>query len=157
VSGQAASEQVDNSAEIFLHREQLNVGTRKVPAGQVIIRKNIQSQEVSQPVELRSEDVRIDRAPAREAADASRAFQEREIVIPLFEEKPVTQKEVHLAEIVRAGTRIETEQQNIDGQVRFEEVEVVRHDSERGEAIERSAQGGPAQSESGASEQSRNE
>jgi len=84
--GAAASERADR-AELVLHQEQLNVGTRAVPRGRVVAHKTVRNEQVSQPVQLRTEDVQIDRGPARAGVDQGQgqAFQSREIVIPLFE------------------------------------------------------------------------
>ena len=141
------SERVEgDNAEVFLHEEQVNVSKEQVPSGRVVLRKTVSTHEASQPIELRSEDVRIDRAPASDAQPRDQAFQSREIVIPLFEEVPMTQKEVRLAEIVRARTEMETEQQTIDAQIRREEVEIVRNEQrpKGNRDMEGSAQGAPA-------------
>jgi uncharacterized protein (TIGR02271 family) len=123
----AAQREQQDGAELFLHQEQLRVGKRVVPAGQVVLRKNVTSEEVSRPIELREEDVRVERAAAtgQETNTAANAFTPREIYIPLNQEIPTVQKQVELVEVVRAGKRIDTEQQTVTGQVRSERVEVA--------------------------------
>ena len=123
----AAQREQQEGAELFLHQEQMRVGKRVVPAGQVTLRKNVTSEEVSRPIELREEDVRVERSAAtsQETDAAGNAFRPREIFIPLNQEVPTIQKQVELVEVIRAGKRIETEQQTVTGQVRSERVEVA--------------------------------
>ena len=123
----ATQREQQEGAELFLHEEQLRVGKRVVPAGQVVLRKNVTSVEVSRPIELREEDVRVERANATgdETNAAANAFRPREIFIPLNQEVPTVQKKVELVEVIRAGKRIDTEQQTVTGQVRSERVEVA--------------------------------
>ena len=123
----AAQREQQDGAELFLHQEQLRVGKRVIPSGQVVLRKNVTSEEVSRPIELREEDVRVERAEAtgQEPDEAGNAFTPREIFIPLNQEVPTVQKQVELVEVVRAGKRIDTEQQTVTGQIRSERVEVA--------------------------------
>jgi stress response protein YsnF len=77
---------------------------------------------------LREEDVRVERSQAtgQEGDGASaNAFRAREIFIPLNQEVPTVQKQLELVEVIRAGKRIDTEQQTVTGQVRSERVEVA--------------------------------
>jgi uncharacterized protein (TIGR02271 family) len=150
-SQQVSREAMEN-AELFLHKEQLDVGKRVVPGGRVVLRKSVNTREVSQPVELRDEDVSIQRTQIssndqRQARET--AFQRREIYIPLQREIPTTQKQVQLTEVVRAGKRVDTEQQTVSGEVRSERVEIA--EVQGSEADSRSAVGSPAGSEQGSS------
>ena len=124
--GQPARED-STGAEFYLHQEELQVGKRIVPAGQVTLRKNVTSEEVSRPIDLREEDIRVERAPlsADEPSQArANAFAPREVYIPLNREVPTVEKQLELIEVIRAGKRIDTEQQNVSGEVRSERVEV---------------------------------
>src|SRR2546423_15287435 len=49
---------------IPLYEESLNVGKREVEAGSVRLRKIVRTETVSQPIELRHEELVIDREPA---------------------------------------------------------------------------------------------
>lgn len=159
ISGSARSDSPQRTeredAEIRLHKEELQVGKREVPSGRVVLKKEITTEKVSQPIELRSEDVKIERQPASDRSSAQASFQQEEIYIPLTKEVPVKEKEVRLAEVVRAGKRTETEQQNVSAQLRKERIEVIR--GERGERregrIQAEATGAPGRTEAGASRQ----
>ena len=125
-AGQSTREERD-SAELFLHEEELRVGKRVVPAGQVVFRKNVTSWEVSRPIELREEDVRVERSQATQDQAEARenAFTPREIYIPLRQEVPTVQKQIELVEVIRAGKKVDTEQQTVSVEVRSERVEVA--------------------------------
>ena len=103
-----AQREQQEAAELFLHQEQLRVGKRVVPSGQVVLRKSVTSEDVSRPIELREEDIRVERAQAtgQETNAAANVFNPREIFIPLNQEVPTVEKQVELVEVVRAGLRL---------------------------------------------------
>jgi uncharacterized protein (TIGR02271 family) len=113
---------------IQLAEEELAVGKQQVQAGQVRLRKVVRAEQVEQPVELRREDVEIERVPVSDSTTdvASDAFQEREIDVPLMREEPVVEKQARVTGEVRVGKEVETETRNVQGQVRSEDVEVDR-------------------------------
>jgi len=114
-------------ATMQLTEEQLKVGKREVETGAVRLRKIVRTETVNQPVELKREDVVIERVPANEARTSSgEAFRQEEKVIPLHREEPVVEKESRVREEVRATKRTETERRNISEKVRKEDVEVLQ-------------------------------
>ena len=56
-------------ADIALHKEELVVGKREVSNGGVLIRTVVQTENVSQPVDLRREEYVIERIPASQAKE----------------------------------------------------------------------------------------
>jgi uncharacterized protein (TIGR02271 family) len=112
-------------ATMQLHEEQLHVGKREVEAGNVRLRKIVRTEKVQQPVELKREDIVVERVPAHEAQGTGQPFQGQEQVIPLRREEPVVEKENIVREGVRARKRTETEQENVAEEVRHEDVEVL--------------------------------
>jgi uncharacterized protein (TIGR02271 family) len=133
ISGSGGLETMDH-ADIELRKEELVVGKREVSNGGVLIRTVVQTENVSQPIDLRREEYVIERVPANDArnrsdadAGASSAFQGREIYIPLMREEPVTSKRTLLTESVKVGKRIETDHQTITKSVRTEDVEIVKN------------------------------
>jgi uncharacterized protein (TIGR02271 family) len=121
-------------ARIPLHEEELTVGKREVEAGGIRLRKIIRTETVQQPVEIRREDVVVERVPATERQPAGTAFEGEDIYIPLRREEPIVSKETHVREEVRARKTAETERQTVAGQVRKEDVQVEdeRQRRERG-------------------------
>ncbi|HKQ39186.1 MAG TPA: PRC and DUF2382 domain-containing protein [Verrucomicrobiae bacterium] len=110
---------------IPLTQEQLKVGKRQVEAGGVRLRKIVRTETVNQPVELKREEVVIERVPGQAGAAAGgKQFQQEDIYIPLRREEAVVQKEGVVREQVRVRKTAETEQKNISEQVRKEDVEI---------------------------------
>jgi len=130
-------------ATMQLSEEQLTVGKREVEAGGVRLRKVVRTEVVNRPVELRREEVVIERTPAHGSTTrpGEGSFTEQEVYIPLRREEAVIQKDVRVREEVHARKEKQTETQQVSGQVRKEDVDVER----TGEARER----GPRQTGTG--------
>jgi uncharacterized protein (TIGR02271 family) len=110
--------------QVPVSEEELQVGKREVEAGSVRLRKVVRTEQEEVPVELRREEVDIERVPATGADVPSDAFQEREIDVPVTREEPVVGKEARVTGEVRVGKDVETEQRTVGGQVRREDVEI---------------------------------
>ncbi len=124
----AAYDKAAEDLQIVLHEEQLKVGKREVSAGEVGIRKTVHTEQVNVPVELRRENVTIERVSADQlhGADTSKAFQEETIEMRATREEAVVAKEAHVTGAVRVKKTSETETQTVSDSVRKEDVEVVR-------------------------------
>ena len=121
----AAERHGQESATIDLAEERLKVGKREVEAGGVRLRKIVRTETVNQPVELKREEVVVERVPGSGSAPGSgRQFEGQDIFIPLRREEPVVQKEAAVREQVRVRKTAQTEQQKVSEQVRREDVEV---------------------------------
>lgn len=118
---------------VQLAEEQLQVGKRQVEAGRVQLRKVVRTEQVEQPVELRREEVDIERLPASGQTPAGTAFQEENIEVPVMREEPVVAKEARVTGEVRVGKNVETETQTVGDTVRREDVEIDRGDTTRSE------------------------
>lgn len=107
--------------------EQLRVSVREQEVGRARLRKYVVSEQVTQQVPVRHQELSIEREPIADA-DAARLgpgqLGEDEVVIVLHEEVPVVDKEVVAAERIRLGTRTVTEQTTVSGEVRREEIEL---------------------------------
>lgn len=133
-AGQATPEQ----ATIQLSEEQLKVRKRQVEVGGVRLRKIIRTEVVNQPVELQREEIVIERVPASEAhTGRQQAFNEQEVYIPLRREEATVEKETRLREEVRARKAEVSDQQQVSGEVRREDVEI----EETGDARRRDPRG----------------
>lgn len=114
-------------ASVTLSEEELKVGKRQVEYGGVRLRKIIRTETVNQPVELKREEIVVERVPAGQGAKArGKSFEQEEVYIPLRREEAVVQKEAHVREEVRLSKRSETERQNVQERVRKEDVQVER-------------------------------
>jgi uncharacterized protein (TIGR02271 family) len=116
----------EDQRSIQLSEEELQVGKRQVEAGRVRLRKVVRTERREVPVELRREEIEIERVNASGAAVPGNAFQEEEIEVPVMREEAVTAKEAHVTGQVNVNKTVETEQQTVSGDIRKEDVEVDR-------------------------------
>jgi len=106
--------------------ERLNVETRQAELGEVQLRKTVEQEQVSVPVELQREEVRVDQ---RDVADrpvqaGDQVFQEGTIRVPVRGEEAVVSKQaVVTGEVVIEKERT-TEREQITDTIRRERVEV---------------------------------
>jgi uncharacterized protein (TIGR02271 family) len=109
--------------------EHLNVGTQRVEAGRARLRKYVVTEQQTVSVPVSHEEVRIEREPITDAnignALDGPAISEEEHEVVLHAEQPVVTTEAVPVERVRLGTETVSETQQVTGQVRKEEVEVV--------------------------------
>jgi len=129
-----------DEATIPLVEEHLKVGKRQVESGGVRLRKVVRTETVNQPVELKREEVVIERVPGQAGAATGKQFQQEDIYIPLRREEAVVQKDATVREQVRVRKSAETEQQNVSEKVRKEDVEI----EESGDASRIHGEGGKA-------------
>jgi len=108
--------------------EQLNVGTQRVETGRARLRKYVVTEQQSVSVPVSREQVTVEREPItdanRGAALDGPAISEEEHEVVLHAEQPVVATEAVPVERVRLGTETVTEQQNVTGEVRKEQIEV---------------------------------
>jgi uncharacterized protein (TIGR02271 family) len=117
---------------IPLSEEQLKVSKRDTGAGGVRLRKIVRTETVQKPVELKREDIVVERVPASEVREgATKEFSGEDIFVPLRREEAVVEKQSHVREGVRVGKRVETEHRDVSGTVRKEDIEVDRGDERR--------------------------
>ena len=119
-------ESADDERRIQLAEEELQVGKRQVEAGRARLRKVVHTEHVSEPVELRHEELDIERVPVADGEVAPGAFQEGEIEIPIMREEPVAAKEARVTGEVRLGKDVKTETRTVEGDVRREDVDIDR-------------------------------
>lgn len=111
---------------VALSEEELQVGKREVEAGNVRLRKVVRTEHVEEPIELRREEVQVERVDATGVEVPSDAFQEREVNVPITQEEPVVGKEAHVVGQVNVNKDVGTETRSVGGDVRKEDVEVDR-------------------------------
>ncbi len=124
----ARDTKVGDDREITLSEEQVKVGKRTVDAGAVRLRKIVRTEIVNQPVEIRHEDVVIERIAADKVTPgtATSDFKEETIDVPLTREEVVVSKEAHVTGAVHLNKTSTAETQNVSETVRKEDVEVLR-------------------------------
>ena len=110
-------------ATISRHEEEPQVGKREVKSWRVRLRKWVETEPVTEEVELRREDAFIERQPVNRPA-SSAEIGEEEAEMRLHREEPVVGKETVEKERITAHPEEETEQETVHGEVRREHVEV---------------------------------
>ncbi|WP_433505545.1 DUF2382 domain-containing protein [Pseudonocardia halophobica] len=107
--------------------ERMRVGTETTEAGRARLRKYVVTEQVTQTVPVSHEEVRIEREPISEsnidAATDGPAISEEEHEVTLHAERPVTQTEAVPVERVRLDKETVTQQEQVSGEVRKEQIE----------------------------------
>jgi len=113
-----------------LYEESVNVGKREVETGQVRLKKIVKTETVNVPVELRHEEVVIDRdnnvsgSPQNQAL--AQLFQEQETTIQLKKEEPVIEKQIKPLGQIVVQTRYADRQTNVQAEIRKEDIDIAR-------------------------------
>lgn len=107
--------------------EELDIGKRQVKAGDVNVRKTVETEHVSRPVELRHEEIEIERRPVdRELRGDEAQIGEKELNVPVMREKPVVDKRAVIREELVLRKRGVTDTRDVGGDVRKEHIHVDR-------------------------------
>jgi len=125
----APTVQGQNNMVVPLYQESVNVGKREVEAGAVRLKKIVRTETVNVPVELRHEEVVIDRdnnARGDQNKALGQPFQEQETTIQLKREEPVIEKQTTQAGQIVVQTRFAEEKRNIQAQVRREDIDIKK-------------------------------
>jgi uncharacterized protein (TIGR02271 family) len=108
--------------------EELRVGTQARERGRVRLRKYVTTEEVTQTVPVRREQVRLEPAPAADADDDAApggpADPDAGQAMVLHEEVPVVEKRVVPRERVRLGKQTVTGEEQVTEEVRKERIDV---------------------------------
>ena len=107
---------------LTLSEEQLQVGKRQREAGEVEVRKTVETEHVSESVPVTREEVRVERRPlsAGDVDTTNATIGEDEIRVPLMEEEVVVEKRVVPTEEVVIRKEAVTEDRNVEADVRRE-------------------------------------
>lgn len=113
-----------------LAEEEVRVGKREVPAGRVRLRKYVESEPVSEDVELRRETAHVEREPIDRPVSES-SLGEREIETELHEEEPVVSKEARAKEQLSLEKDAESRRETVTGEVRRERADLDEDEAAR--------------------------
>ncbi|HZC00535.1 MAG TPA: YsnF/AvaK domain-containing protein, partial [Gammaproteobacteria bacterium] len=108
---------------ISRHEEELQIGKREVEYGRVRLRKWVETEPVSEEVELRRETAFVEREPVNRPASGA-AIGEEEVEMSLHREEPVVSKETVEREQITVHPEEEIKEETVHGEVRREHVEV---------------------------------
>jgi uncharacterized protein (TIGR02271 family) len=117
--------------------EELRVGTTQRETGRVRLRKHVVTENVTQTVPVRREELRLEREPItdanRDAAGSGADLSEEEHEVVLHADEVVVDKRTVAKERVRLGTDTITEEEQVSEGVRKEQVELIDADGEPAE------------------------
>ena len=108
--------------------EELRVGKREVPAGQIHLRKWVETEPVSEDVELRQDTAHVERRPVDRPLAAGEELGEDTVSVPLSKEEPVVEKTARVKEEIDLQKDGETRSQTVTGEVGKERVEIEGND-----------------------------
>jgi stress response protein YsnF len=103
--------------------EELRVGKRATETGQARLRKWVETEPVSEDVELKQERARVTRERIDQPASEGEIGEE-EVDVTLRREEPVVEKQTVAKERVGLEKDVDVEQETVTGEVRKERVEV---------------------------------
>ena len=111
-----------------LREERLRANKQTVEAGEVGVSKDVVTEQRTMDVPVTHEEVTVERHPVegRPAAEPIGADDDREIRVPVREERVNAEKEAEVYEEVDVHKRQVTEQQRVSGTVRREEAHIDR-------------------------------
>jgi uncharacterized protein (TIGR02271 family) len=121
-TGRSQQRQRDD-ATITRSEEEMRVGKRDVDAGTVRLRKFVETEPVTEQVQLRQERVDIEREPVNKPARGGQ-LGDQEVDVNLRREEPVVEKNVVEKEQIRARKRDEMTTEDVGGEVRKERVDI---------------------------------
>lgn len=110
--------------------EELKVGTRERKAGEVDVRKTVDTEHVRKPVTTHREEVEVERRPATGQTTAPR-MGDQEIVVPVTEEEVVVEKRPQVKEEIVVRKRDVTDRRYVEDDVRKERVEIDEKRADR--------------------------
>jgi uncharacterized protein (TIGR02271 family) len=114
-----------DTVEVPLSEEDVKVGKRTVGAGEVKLHKTVTTEQVNVPVELKHEDIFVERVAAHEVeSSGTEPFREQRIKVPLNREEPVVEKETRVTGGMRVRKTQGVKQETIRENVRREDVDV---------------------------------
>jgi uncharacterized protein (TIGR02271 family) len=126
----ATTETRGNQGEIRVPvvEERLQVSKEQAELGSVDIHKSVETEQVNVPVELRHEEVTVDRVDVKDrpvaAGEVDDLFQEGTIRVPVRGEQAVVEKETVVTGEVVVDKQAQTERQTVSDTVRKEHVDV---------------------------------
>jgi uncharacterized protein (TIGR02271 family) len=126
----ATSERFGDPGEIRvpIHEERLDVEKREGEMGSVDIHKTVETEQINVPIELRHEEVTVDRVDVADrptaAGEMENAFEEGTIRVPVRGEEAFVNKEAVVTGEVVIDREVQAERQTISDTVRKERVDV---------------------------------
>ena len=116
----------ENQQYLTRSEEELEVGKRQVRAGEVEVRKHVETEHVRETVPVTREDVTIERRPLSGSEAGNVEIGEQSITVPLMAEEAVAEKHAVAKEEVVVKKQAVTESQTVEADLRKERIDVDR-------------------------------
>lgn len=111
-------------ARVTRSEEELQIGKRPVRAGEVEVRKTVETEHVREPVTRMREEVTVERHPVEANRAGDVEIGEDEIRVPVVEEEIVVEKRPVVKEEIVVKKRAVTDERTVDADVRRERIDV---------------------------------
>lgn len=109
---------------LTVSEEQLAVGKRQVQAGEVELRKTVETEHVREQVPLMHEEVTVERRPVSgDSMGAATIGSDQEIRVPLMREEAIVEKRPVVREEIIVRKRMVTENQTVEADLRRERLD----------------------------------
>ncbi|MFD3516848.1 PRC and DUF2382 domain-containing protein [Streptomyces sp. NPDC058657] len=122
-----AMDEKGQTEELLISEERLNIATEEHESGRAQLRKRVVTEDVTHQVQVSHEEVRVTRVPItedeRRSGHTDAHIGEGKVEVVLHEERAVLSKETVPVERVRMEVYKVTEEQEVSGQVRKEQIE----------------------------------
>jgi uncharacterized protein (TIGR02271 family) len=128
----------DGDIAVPVREEELVAGKQQGEIGRVRIHKNVVEEQQNITVPVRHEEVTIERVPVQGQASTDLgpdAFSDKDVEVPLMGEQAVVGKQARVSEEVRLHKQTATDQQQVSGTVRKEQVRVDGADTDTGDGF----------------------
>lgn len=114
----------DRDTRITRAEEELAIGKRQVQAGEVTVRKTVDTERVTERVPVTREEVTVERRPVEASDRTAPEIGEDRIVVPVTEEEVVVEKRPVVKEEVVLRTRAVEDTEQVEADLRRERVDV---------------------------------
>jgi uncharacterized protein (TIGR02271 family) len=111
-------------ARVTRSEEELNIGKRQVRAGEVEVRKTVETEHVREPVTRMREEVTIERRPIEGQHAGNVEIGDDEIRVPVVEEEIVVEKRPVVKEEIVVKKRAVSDERTVEADVRRERIDV---------------------------------
>jgi len=112
-----------DEARLTRAEEELAIGKRQVQAGEVGVRKTVETERVEERVPVTREEVTVERRPLSADAGQDVTITDDEIRIPVMEEQLLVEKRIVPKEEIVIRKRAVTEEKTVEADLRRERVE----------------------------------
>ena len=117
-------------ASVTRSEEELRVGKRTTETGQARLRKYVETEPVSEDVELKRERATVTREPVNQPVSGTEIGEEQ-IDVTLRAEEPVVEKQAVVKERIGVEKDVDVDRETVTGEVRKERVEIEDADERR--------------------------